>query len=298
MNAIELLHQLALTLSNLGYQRLKEQRMRGEIQNKIEEIREREAETKEARAYAEAIIANITDPLWVVDKADNWVLVNEAMKRVTGYEEKELLGKPTFQQPLFKFYLTLPRSKERFSEFREQIKRGGRVPSITIPWLAKDNKMLIFSSSGEPLKDARGNVIGGVFIGKDMSVLHRAGITTTRALNRLMEAKAGELGLKYELGTLMFLSNATIIVGDSSLEILKGTVEGYNRRFSKSIGIEEGIALTNMLEEEWPSFLEFLLSRFYECIGPPTFECCEGIKCIENVVEKVKTKYGDAGKGL
>jgi PAS domain S-box-containing protein len=33
------------------------------LQNKIEEIREREAETKEARAYAEVIIADIADPL-------------------------------------------------------------------------------------------------------------------------------------------------------------------------------------------------------------------------------------------
>jgi hypothetical protein len=46
-----------------------------------------------------------------------------------------------------------------------------------------------------------------------------------------------------------------------------------------------------MPEEEWPSFLEFLLCRFYECIGPTTFECSEGIKSIEEIVEKVKAKY-------
>jgi hypothetical protein len=89
----------------------------------------------------------------------------------------------------------------------------------------------------------------------------------------------------------MFMSNAALIVGDSSLEILKGVVEGYNRRFNKNIGIEEGIALTNVPEKEWPSFTAFLLARSYECIGPTTFECCEGIESIKDIVEKVKAKY-------
>jgi hypothetical protein len=148
--------------------------------------------------------------------------------------------------------------------------------------------MLMMSCSGEPLRDAEGNVIGGVFIGRDMSVLQSTGVSATRTLAREVE---GEVGRNYKLATLLFMSNASIIVGDSSLEILRGTVEGYNRRFNKNIGIKEGIALTNMPKEEWPSFLEFLLCRFFECIGPTTFECSEGIESVEEIVEKVKAKY-------
>ena len=39
------------------------------------ELRKREEEVKEARAYAEAIVANIADPLWVTDKRNRWILV-------------------------------------------------------------------------------------------------------------------------------------------------------------------------------------------------------------------------------
>jgi hypothetical protein len=34
-----------------------------------------------------------------------------------------------------------------------------------------------------------------------------------------------------------------------------------------------------------------LLSTFYECIGPTTFECCEGIESIKDIVEEAKAKY-------
>jgi PAS domain S-box-containing protein len=245
-------------------------------------------EIKEARAYAEAIIANIADPLWVVDKNDNWVLVNEAIEKATGYSEREMLGKRTLKQSLFEFFLSMPDGEGKLKAMNERVKANERVPGVFIPWLTKDNKILIMSCSGEPLRDAEGNVIGGVFIGKDMSTLQKAGIAATKVLNKKVEE---ELGKNYELAGLMFINNATIIVGDSSLEILKGVVEGYNRRFNKKIRIKEGIALTNMPKKEWPAFLKFLLSRFYECIGPTTFECCEGIESIRNIVEKVKAKY-------
>jgi PAS domain S-box-containing protein len=295
MNAIELLHQLALTLSDLGYQRLKEQRMRGEIQNKIEEIRERETEIKEARAYAEAIIANIADPLWVTDKNDNWVLINQAMENVIGYTEQELVGKKMSEQPMFEFFLSMPDSKEKLEATVEKIKVGEHVPGVMIPWLTKDKGILMMSCSGEPLRNAKGDVVGGVFIGKDMSTLQRAGIAATKILNRNVEAKVGR---DYNLITQMFMSNAILLVGDSSLEILRGAVDGYNKRFKEKIRIEDGISLNNVPQKDWPSFTGFLLNIFYECIGPATFECCEGIKCIENIVEKVKVKYGDTGEGL
>ncbi|HIH98872.1 MAG TPA: PAS domain S-box protein, partial [Thermoplasmata archaeon] len=103
-------------------------RMVETIQSNIEELRKREAETEEARLYAEAIIANIADPLWVVDKVDNWILVNDAMKRITGYEDKEVLGKKTPEQPLLKFFLSVPDREEKLKAMIDRIKGGGHIP--------------------------------------------------------------------------------------------------------------------------------------------------------------------------
>jgi hypothetical protein len=185
--------------------------------------------------------------------------------------------------------------KEKLRDMLENVRVGKHVLPASIPWLTKDGGMLIMSCSGEPLRDAEGNVIGGVFIGKDMSTLQRAGIAATKVLNKKVEERWGK---NYEVATTMFMSDAALIVGDSALEILKGVVDGYNRRFNKNIEIKEGISLRNMPEAEWSPFIGFLLSTFYECIGPTTFECTEGIKSIEDIAEKVKDRYGYGGKGL
>jgi hypothetical protein len=159
---------------------------------------------------------------------------------------------------------------------------------MLIPWLTRDNKLLMMSCSGQPLKDAKGNVMGGVFIGKDMAVLQKVGILASKTLARRVEA---EIGKNYEVATLLFMTNATMLTGDSSIDILKATVEGYNGRFNKNVKIKDGLTLRNMKKEDLPSFVEFLLETFYQCIGPTTFECSEGIESINPIVEKVKARY-------
>ena len=146
----------------------------------------------------------------------------------------------------------------------------------------------MMSCSGEPLKDSNGKVIGGVFVGKDMSTLQRAGTETTKALAKKAENIVGK---DYELATLLFMTNAAMLAGDSSLDILKATVNGFNKRFNKNVTIENGLILRNMEREDLPSFVEFLLETFYQCIGPTTFECSEGIGTIEDIVKKVRTRY-------
>ena len=161
---------------------------------------------------------------------------------------------------------------------------------MLIPWLTKDKKLLMMAYSGESLRDAKGNVIGGVFIGRNISALQMAGITATKVLNKRLEE---EVGKNYELATMMFISNATLIVGEPSLKILQGVVDGYNGRFNRKIRIEKGITPVNVPKEEWSSFIEFMLNTFYECVGPTTFECAEGIRSIEDIVKKTKARYGD-----
>ena len=259
------------------------------IEESISELKKREREVREARLYAEAIIANISDPLWVVDKEDRWILVNEVMKKLTGYDEEEILKKKSTEQPLFKFFLNIPDSKEKLKDINKKIKENEHVAGMLIPWLTRDNKLLMMSCSGQPLKDAKGNVMGGVFIGKDMAVLQKVGILASKTLARIVEA---EIGKNYEVATLLFMTNATMLTGDSSLDILKGVINGYNERFNKNVKIKDGLTISNMRGEDWLSFIEFLLETFYQCIGPTTFECSEGIKAIENIVEKVKIKHG------
>jgi hypothetical protein len=86
------------------------------------------------------------------------------------------------------------------------------------------------------------------------------------------------------------IKNASEILGSSAEIIFTDTVKGFNRRFGKAVKIEKeerGVILSNMEPEQWPHFLEFLLTVFYECVGPITFKFCEGAIGIESIVAKV-----------
>jgi hypothetical protein len=90
------------------------------------------------------------------------------------------------------------------------------------------------------------------------------------------------------------MKSANELLGSSAAVIFTSTVKGFNRRFGKAAKIKkekEGLVLSGMEPKEWPHFLEFLLTTFYECIGPITFKFCEGVIGIEPIVAKVSAKY-------
>jgi PAS domain S-box-containing protein len=262
------------------------------LQEKTDSLIQREKELKEARAYAQAIVANVADPLWVIDRRGNLVLMNEAMGRITGYGHEELQDKSMLALPIFRTFIAVMDGKDKLKQLIEQVNSGEHVPEVFIPWLTKGGDMLMMSCSGESLRNVEGNAVGGVFIGKDIYALQRTGVDAMKTLSQEIEAKVGK---DYELATLAFMVNSTLIIGEAALDILKGTISGYNKRFSKSVEIQKGMILKNLKHEEWPKFLEFLLERFYECIGPTTFDSAEGIVALESAINKVKNKYKSAG---
>jgi hypothetical protein len=90
------------------------------------------------------------------------------------------------------------------------------------------------------------------------------------------------------------VKSANELLGSSAAVIFTSTVKGFNSRFGKAAEIKREnseLILSRMEPEEWPHFLEFLLSTFYECVGPITFKFCEGVIGIEPIVAKVASKY-------
>jgi PAS domain S-box-containing protein len=258
------------------------------LQEKTANLLQSEKSLKEARAYTQAIIANIADPLWVIDTEGKVILINDAMERVTGYKKQEIEGELMPILPIFRVFIGMMDGKEKLINMVKGVLAGKHMIGFFTPWLIKSGDLLMMSCSGESLKDAGGKVIGGVFLGKDTHALQKAGVDAMKILNQRIEMK---MRTDYEFSTLLFLVNANLVIGDSALDILQGTVSGFNSRFGKSVKIEQGMLLKNLGEEDWPEFLEFLLDRFYECIGPTTFECAEGIGTLEPILEKVKDRY-------
>jgi hypothetical protein len=96
---------------------------------------------------------------------------------------------------------------------------------------------------------------------------------------------------EYTLAIFQFLTNTSQTMGGATMTIFRSAVDGYNQRFKKGVQIDDTIHLSGLSNEEWPEFAEFLLSIYYQCIGPTTFECTKEIKIIKDIVKKVEEKH-------
>ena len=161
----------------------------------ITELRRREEELAEAKAYSEGIILSVADALAVVDNEGKFLTANPAMTKLAGYNEEELLGKRTSDQP----FCQLPEAREVLRDMWRRVEAGEIVSGIEMPWVKKDGIKVIVSCSEQALKDDKGNVIGRVFIARDVTELKKAAHEIAQALGALSE---GDLTSKVEVSGL------------------------------------------------------------------------------------------------
>jgi hypothetical protein len=107
----------------------------------------------------------------------------------------------------------------------------------------------------------------------------------------VIEMKREEVEIPYALSLFQFVTRISEVIGGATLEIFKSAIDGYNKRFNKSITIDDTISLSNIKDEEWPKLLDFLLSIYYMCIGPVTWEEAKQIEGLEKIVEEAKGRY-------
>jgi PAS domain S-box-containing protein len=124
------------------------------------------AELDKAVERAESIMSCIPEILIVIDKDERWIRVNPAFERITGFEIEEVLDKKTVEQPVYK---NLPESIELDKQMWSGVKKGEMVSGLEIPWRTKKGKKIVLSASEQGLKDAKGDVVGGVFTAKEVT---------------------------------------------------------------------------------------------------------------------------------
>src|SRR5438552_605964 len=124
-------------------------------------------ELDKARAYAESLIKNAPDPVFVSDLEGKLLQANDAVSALLGFRPGELL-----EQSLSRF-TTPERSREFLAALREVVERG----------VTRNARLNPRSASGEgipttlnasALRDPHGKVIGGIGILRDMRELDKA----------------------------------------------------------------------------------------------------------------------------
>jgi len=118
-------------------------------------------ELDKARAYAESLIKNAPDPVFVSDLEGKILQANDAVSELLGFRPDELL-----EQSLSRFI-----SPEELREFtaalREVVERGVTRNALLHPRSAS-GEVIPTTLNASALRDPRGNVIGAIGILRDM----------------------------------------------------------------------------------------------------------------------------------
>ncbi len=147
---------------------LRAYRIKSDLRNELERRKQTEQSLRESENRFRDIVTSIGDWVWETDTELNFTFISQNIETVTGYSDKELMGKNFF---------SLMSEESRFNA-AEIIgtKFAESKPFINIEiWIQKkDNNKACFLASGKPIKDKNNIVTGYRGVNKDITALKTA----------------------------------------------------------------------------------------------------------------------------
>jgi PAS domain S-box-containing protein len=124
-------------------------------------------ELDKARAYAERLIEDAPDPVFVSDLEGKILQANEAVSQLLGFRQDEVV-----EQSLSRF-ISPEETREFTAALREVVERGVTRNAVLNPRSAS-GEVIPTSLNASALRDADGNVIGAIGVLRDMRELDKA----------------------------------------------------------------------------------------------------------------------------
>jgi PAS domain S-box-containing protein len=124
-------------------------------------------ELDKARAYAERLIEDAPDPVFVSDLEGKILQANEAVSELLGFRKDEVV-----EQSLSQF-ISPEETREFTAALREVVARGATRNAVLHP-RAATGEVIPTSLNASALRDADGNVIGAIGVLRDMRELDKA----------------------------------------------------------------------------------------------------------------------------
>jgi PAS domain S-box-containing protein len=124
-------------------------------------------ELDKARAYAESLIKNAPDPVFVSDLEGKILQANDAVSQLLGFRQDEVL-----EQSLSRF-ISAEETQEFTAALREVVEHGVTRDAVLNPRSAS-GEVIPTSLNASALRDSEGNVIGAIGVLRDMRELDKA----------------------------------------------------------------------------------------------------------------------------
>jgi PAS domain S-box-containing protein len=124
-------------------------------------------ELDKARAYAESLIENAPDPVFVTDLEGKILQTNDAVSALLGFREDEVV-----EQSLSRF-ISEEETREFTAALKEVVERGVTRDAVLNPRSAT-GELIPTSLNASALRDSEGRVIGAIGVLRDMRELDKA----------------------------------------------------------------------------------------------------------------------------
>ena len=134
-----------------------------ELEAEITERRRVEDALRESRERLRALVETTSDWIWEVDQNGVYTYVSQKVEDLLGYKPEEVIGKMAFD-------LMPPVEAERVAEQFQNV-AGARKPfaGLVNTNLHKDGRLVVLETSGVPILDANGNLLGYRGIDRDIT---------------------------------------------------------------------------------------------------------------------------------
>ncbi len=117
----------------------------------------------ESKRRFKNLVENISDILWEVDVNAVFTYVSPQIKELLGFEQHELLGKTPFD------FMSPDEAEKVGSEFSKHAKEKTAFRALANTIIRKDGKTITMETSGNPILDKQGNLIGYRGVERDIS---------------------------------------------------------------------------------------------------------------------------------
>jgi diguanylate cyclase (GGDEF)-like protein/PAS domain S-box-containing protein len=153
------------------------------IKKQLDEVSVFWQDEKKTKDFLEDIVNRLFDPILVTDIHGKMTFVSKGVEELFGYSQDELLGKR-----IFDFYAG---GKEEAKKIMKILSEGNRLQNYETEFLTKRGEPLSFILSASLLRDAQGNAVGTLGVGKNITEYKKLLNHTTRTENsyqKLFEA--------------------------------------------------------------------------------------------------------------
>ncbi len=214
--------------------------------------------TESERKYRD-LVETSQDIIWSVDAQGRFTFVNQAVKRICGYEPEEMLGRP------FADFASLEQAQKDLEGF-QYILNGEPLLGYEAVYLAKDGRPIHLLRNTIPLHDSQGRVIGATGTAIDITARMQAEAEIIRSkdlLESIFNESADAIFLvNPETGLITDCNRRAVELFEakSKDELLK--IEGYTLQ-KEAFTPEELRSIVNELElyGVWSRELEYVTKK-------------------------------------